>query len=124
MDEPTCAGCRELLKRIAELEARVRELESQLGRNASNSSIPPSANPPDAPKPVRKKPTGRKPGGQTGHAAHLRERLPQERVKETHHFVPGMCECCQEDLPQAPGPDDPEPRWHQVIELPATPVEV
>jgi transposase len=124
MDEPSCAGCRALLKRVAELDARIRELEIQLRQNSSNSSIPPSANPPQAPAPVRKKPTGRKPGGQPGHTAHLRERLPPERVKETHVFVPDKCECCQEDLPRTPGRGDPEPCWHQVLELPPTPVEV
>jgi transposase len=125
MDEPTCAGCRELLKRIAELEARLRELESQLGRNASNSSIPPSANPPQAPPPVRKKPTGRKPGGQPGHPAHLRVRLPAERLSEPIvHYWPAICEACDDDLSAAPGPDDPEPHWHQVVELPEIPVQV
>lgn len=124
MDEPSCAGCRELLKRIAELDARIRDLEARLGRNASNSSLPPSANPPNAPAPVRKKPTGRKPGGQPGHTAYLRARLPSERVNHTEHFVPDICTCCQEDLSYEPGSDDPEPRWHQVVELPATPVEV
>jgi transposase len=125
MDEPTCAGCRGLLKRIAELEARLRELESQLGRNASNSSIPPSANPLQAPPPVRKKPTGRKPGGQPGHSAHLRVRLPEERLTEpTVHYWPEFCEACHDDLPVAPGPEDPEPHWHQVVELPEIPVQV
>jgi transposase len=125
MDEPSCAGCRELLKRTGELEARIRDLEARLGQNASNSSIPPSANPPQAPAPVRKKPTGRKPGGQPGHTAYLRERLPPERLTETTiHYVPGMCEACGDDLPNAPGPDDPEARWHQVVELPEIPVQV
>src|SRR5436190_613663 len=114
MGEPSCPGCRELLKRVAELEACVRELEARLGQNASNSSLPPSVNPPQAPPPVQKKPTGRKPGGQPGHTAHLRARLPVERLTEpTMHYLPEMCEVCHDDLPAAPTPDDPEPRWHQ-----------
>ena len=125
MGEPSCAGCRELLKRIAELEARIRELEARLGQNASNSSLPPSANPPQAPPPVRKQPTGRKPGGQPGHTAHLRVRLPAERLSQPPvHYLPDICEVCDDDLALAPGPDDPEPRWHQVVELPEIPVQV
>jgi transposase len=125
MNDPSCAGCRELLKRVAELEARLRDLEARLGQNASNSSMPPSANPPQAPPPVRKQPTGRKPGGQPGHTAHLRVRLPPERLTEpTVHYWPDLCQACQGDLPHAPGPDDPEPRWHQVVELPEVPVQV
>jgi transposase len=132
MEAPQCPGCRERDIRIAQLERlvadltrRVRELEARLGQNASNSSIPPSANPPQAAPPVVKKPTGRKPGGQPGHAAHLRLRLPPERLtRPTQHYLPDICEACHEDLPCAPGPDDPEPRWHQVVELPKFPVEV
>jgi transposase len=130
--EPECPGCREREARIAQLEQqlaeladRVRDLEARLGQNASNSSMPPSANPPQAPPPVRKKPTGRKPGGQPGHTAHLRQRLPPERLTEpTIHYLPGMCEACQDDLPCAPAADDPLPRWHQVVELPEFPTHV
>jgi transposase len=132
MMEPECPGCRERDARIARLEqqvadllARVRELEARLGQNASNSSLPPSANPPQAPPPVRKQPTGRKPGGQLGHTAHLRERLPSQRLTEPAViYLPALCAVCQDDLPCAPGPDDPEPRWHQVVELPEMPVQV
>jgi transposase len=125
MDEPRCPGCRELRKRVAELESRIRDLEARLGQNASNSSIPPSANPPQAPAPVRKQPTGRKPGGQPGHPAYLRERLPPQRLTEpTIHYLPDLCAACGDDLPRAPGADDPEPRWHQVVELPEIPVQV
>jgi transposase len=114
-----------LLSRIAELDARIRDLEARLGQHAANSSMPPSANPPHAPKPVVKQPTGRHPGGQPGHTAYLRERLPPERLTEaTQHYLPALCAACHDDLPTRPGPDDPEPRWHQVVELPALPVHV
>jgi transposase len=137
--QPQCPGCRERDARIARLEQhvadlterllrmteRVRDLEARLAQNASNSSIPPSANPPQAPPPVRKQPTGRQPGGQPGHTAHLRTRLPSQRLTEaTVHYFPDSCHVCQDDLPQTPGPQDPEPRWHQVVELPPVPVQV
>jgi transposase len=83
-----------LLKRVAELEALVRELQSRLGNNSSNSSVPPSANPLDAPKPVAKRPSGRKPGGQPGHPPHLKELLPPERVARIVPFVPERCGKC------------------------------
>ena len=73
MELPVCPGCRErdarialLERRVAELEAQVRDLLARLGNNSSNSSVPPSANPLHAPKPVVKKRSGRKPGGQPG----------------------------------------------------------
>src|ERR1700758_4165101 len=132
MSEPSCPGCAQrdvliaaLQQRVTDLERQLQDLQARLGTNASNSSLPPSANPPQAPPPVRKKPTGRKPGGQPGHDAHLRERLPPERLTEpTVHYVPDICELCHDDLPSPPGPDDPAPRWHQVVELPAIPVHV
>ena len=131
MAEPSCPGCRErdaliaaLQERLVSLEARVRELEARLGRNASNSSLPPSANPPAAPAPVVKKPTGRKPGGQPGHPPALRQRLPADRVDHLRVLVPTHCRRCRAPLPAAAGPDDPEPTWHQVAELPRRPVEI
>jgi transposase len=125
MAEVTCPGClerdrriAELERRVAELEALVRDLTARLGANATNSSLPPSANPPAAPKPVTKKPTGKKPGGQPGHQARLKRRLPPERLHAVVPFVPAHCDRCREPLPARAGPDDPEPSWHQVAELP------
>jgi transposase len=115
---PTCPRCAELLARVAQLEQTVRDLEARRGQNASNSSLPPSANPPDAPKPVVKKPTGRTTGGQPGHPALSRLRLPPERVAHTIPLLPSHCERCQAPLSAQPGPDDPEPSWHQFAELP------
>ena len=106
------------LARIAVLEAQVRELLAQLGRNSSNSSTPPSADPPGAPKPVVKTPTGRKPGGQPGHPGHHRLRLPPERVDLIVPYLPTTCTRCRATLPTGPSPSDPEPTWHQVAELP------
>jgi transposase len=115
---PSCPRCAELLERIAQLEQQVRALEARLGQNASNSSVPPSANPPSAPKPVVKKRTGKPTGGQPGHRGQSRLRLPPERVQHTIALVPSQCERCQAPLPAQPGPDDPEPSWHQFAELP------
>jgi transposase len=129
--EPACAGCRErdarialLERRVAELEAQVRELLARLGNNSSNSSVPPSANPPQAPKPVVKKPSGRKPGGQPGHPPHLKQWLPPERVKDFHHFVPSHCSKCQAPLPAEAAASDPPPTRHQVAELPPLVAEI
>ena len=131
MDAPPCPGCQqrdetiaELRLRLTTLEARVRDLEDQLRRNATNSSLPPSANPPGAPKLPPKKPTGRKSGAQPGHPAHLRRRLPPERLRHTRDFVPRHCQRCRAPLPPGPAADDPEPTWHQVAELPRLAAEV
>jgi transposase len=134
----TCPGClkrdervRALEQRAADLEQRVGDLEAQLrealarlGANATNSSVPPSANPPQAPKPVVKAPTGRKSGARPGHGAHLKRRLPPERLTRTITFVPGHCRRCREPLPAGRGPADPEPTWHQVAELPEMAAQV
>src|SRR5437763_11382198 len=115
---PTCPRCLELLQRVAELEQQVRDLQALLGKNSTNSSVPPSANPPDAPKPVVKQPTGRKTGGQPGHPGSARLRLPPERITHVISLIPERCEQCQAPLPREAGPDDPEPSWHQFVELP------
>jgi transposase len=122
----SCPGClkrdaeiADLKGRVADLEALVRDLTARLGANATNSSTPPSANPPGAPKPVAKAPSGNRPGAQPGHPAHLKRRLPPERLLCTIPFVPDRCQGCHEPLPPSPGPADPEPPWHQVADLPA-----
>lgn len=126
-----CTGCGErdaviaaLQQQVRVLEARVRDLEARLNQHAGNSSLPPSANPPGAPPPVTKAPTGRKPGGQPGHLGHLRLRLPPERVQEVVLYVPTHCDRCQAPLPAQADPDDNEPTWQQVIELPELRVAV
>jgi transposase len=131
MEKPYCPGCRQrdetivtLRQRLAALQSRVRDLEGQLGRNVTNSSVPPSANPLGAPKPRGKKSTGRPTGGQPGHPAHLRRRLPPERVQRIRDFIPQQCQRCQEPLAHAAAANDPEPTWHQVAELPKLAAEI
>ena len=118
MAQSTCPGCRKLQRRVAELEVLVRDLQARLGQNASNSSLPPSANPPAAPKPVVKEPTGRKPGGQPGHAPTPPVRLPPDQVHEVVRYLPTTCRRCHNPLPSEAGSRDPEPTWQQVAELP------
>jgi len=103
---------------VAELEARLREVEARLNTNASNSSVPPSANPLGAPKPVVKKKSKRPRGGQPGHPPHLKQLLPPARVQEIKTFVPRQCAHCAAALPAQPAPTDPEPTRFQTIELP------
>jgi transposase len=142
-DSPVCLGCRQRDQRIAALRQEVADLKAQLQclrqrarrtvtdltdqlqkardrgqRNSSNSSMPPSTNPPEAPKRTRKKPSGRKPGGQPGHRPYPRPRLPAERVTKVLPFIPKTCGHCQAPLAAEAGPNDPEPTWHQVAELP------
>jgi transposase len=124
MMEPSCPGCRALAARVAELEALVRELLAKLNTNASNSSTPPSANPLGADKPVQKPKSKRRRGGQPDHPPHLKQLLPPERVSQRRHYFPEHCVHCDEPLPRQAGPNDPEPKRFQTIELPPLVAEV
>jgi transposase len=124
MDGSSCPGCRERDARIAKLEAEVAELRktvanlaARLGANATNSSIPPSANPLHAPKPVKKKKSKKRRGGQKGHPPHLRQLLPSERVSEFVPIVPRRCQNCNGPLSAEARANDPPPNRFQIIEL-------
>ena len=65
---------------ILALQARVRELETRLGQNSSNSSRPPSSDPPQSPARSKASSSGRKRGGQPEHLAAFRALLPVEQV--------------------------------------------
>jgi transposase len=101
-------------QRIAQLEARVNDLENRLKLNSTNSSKPPSSDPiglkrkPPAPS------TGKKRGGQPGHRKAHRALVPPENIRETVHCKPTVCRRCGHEL----SGDDPEPLVHQVAELP------
>jgi transposase len=129
MDGPECPGCRERDARIAELERRLSVLEARLKINSSNSSMPPSSDRPgDKPRSGaeqrKKKKKKRSRGGQPGHPPHLKKPFPPEQVTKVVLIVPEVCSGCQEPLPRDASPNDPEPKRHQVVELPPIVVEV
>jgi transposase len=101
-------------EQIRVLTARVAELEAKLGKDSSNSSLPPSTAHPHA-KPPRPKSTSRRsPGGQPGHAKHQRALIPTEQCQEVVPCVPTQCRRCGQPLTGL----DADPIRHQVWELP------
>jgi transposase len=102
-------------------EQRIKELEETTRTNASNSSLPPSANPIGAPKPTAKQPTGRKRGAQLGHVGHARKLLPSEQADERVEHRPSVCTRCQADLTGQPATMVGR---HQVAELPVRAVKI
>lgn len=105
----------ELEARVAELEAQVRDLLAQLGRNSTNSSLPPSRDNAEARAlRARKAKSKRRRGGQKGHRRAMRELLPPEEVDEVHDLRPDACGKCKQPLRG----DDPAPVRRQVTEIP------
>ncbi len=115
----------EQAKRIQKLEAEIEQLKVEngklretLGKNSSNSSMPPSSDGPrfHVKRKPPTKPSGRKRGGQKGHKRNVRPLVEPDRVAETIPCKPEQCGKCGETL--ATAPDDPEPRRKQVAEIP------
>jgi hypothetical protein len=106
-----------LLAHIAELDARIEELERQVkGKTPQNSSLPPSTQHPHArPQPPKRK-SKKKRGGQPGHEKHERPLIPTGHCDDVQPLRPTECRRCGEKLSGS----DPEPLRHQVWELPAT----
>jgi len=102
---------RQYEQRIAVLERRVRELEDRLGKNSTNSSLPPSTDGPAVKRAPPKDSLGRKRGGQEGHSRQLRPLLPPSRSFEVK---PEACRRCGHELHG----HDNEPLRHQIIDLP------
>lgn len=110
-----------LQEQITILQQCVEYLESQLKKNSSNSSKPPSSDGLKKPKPKNlRKPTGRKSGGQPGHPGHT-----LKRVDNPDHIVPlhvTTCSCgCESSLIDQPVLDY---ECRQVFEMPEPKLEV
>ena len=85
-------------QQIAQLRARIAELEARLNQHSQNSSKPPSAAPPSAPPRPDRVPRGRTPGGQAGHPRHERPIPDPEQITTTAHHYPSTCQQCGADV--------------------------
>jgi transposase len=87
----------ELSARLERAEARIAELEAQLGKNSRNSSKPPSSDGPakPAPRSLRGK-SGRRPGGQSGHRGQTLCQVAEPDRCVRHE--PDRCRGCGGDL--------------------------
>jgi transposase len=103
-----------LLARIEKLEAENRELKARLNLNSANSSKPPSTDPPHVKRKPPTPPSGRSRGGQPGHPRHERPLVPPEEIDQTVECRPERCADCGKPL----AGEDPDPRRHQVAEIP------
>ena len=102
-----------LLAKIAELEARLEQLERGQ-KTPQNSSLPPSSQHPHArPQPQRRK-SKKKRGGQPGHKKHERPLIPADDCDDVQSLKPAECRRCGAEL----SGNDHEPLRHQVWELP------
>lgn len=108
----TCPKCKEL-------EKKVKELEDKLNTNSSNSSKPPSQDPFRTSK--KKTPTGKPKGGQKGHKGHQRSLIPIEEVNQVLDLKPSSCPGCQGNQFDS---EIISTEVRQVVELPEMPPEV
>src|SRR5262244_263411 len=109
-----------ILVLVRQYEQRLDEREQRLNQNSTNSSRPPSSDPPHVKRPPPKPKSGRKRGGQPGHKRQQRPLVPPEQVKQAFSLKPPACRRCAHALHG----DDPQPRLHQVAEIPPFQPEV
>jgi transposase len=110
---------RELEATVALLREQLAEVLARLQQNSANSSLPPSSDAPaDRAQRPQSPPSGRKPGGQKGHRGVTRCDFPPDAVNRTLTCVPTQCQGCGAALLPEATAGDPEPRRHQVGELP------
>jgi transposase len=96
---------------VADLRQQVADLTARLDQNSHNSSRPPSSDAPSVKRPPPREPSRRKRGAQPGHEFHHRPLLPAD---EEVPCKPTACRRCGKTLVGS----DPQPRRHQVLELP------
>jgi len=114
-----------LTAQLAAAQARIAELEAQVGKDSSNSSSPPSRDSPAAKgkrraqRSQRVRSKDRKPGGQPGHAGS--GLMPAAVPDRTETAEPaGQCSGCGGDLAEAVAAGM---AWCQVWDIPAVRLE-
>jgi transposase len=119
----TCPRCAVLRQQIAERDAEIVQLRSQLAvatKDSSTSSKPPSSDivkkPKDKPRNGRK----RRRGAQPGHEAHQRPAFTPEHIDYTHDYTLEDCPDCGGALQSAAT----APRVVQQIEFREVPVQI
>jgi transposase len=95
------------------LQKQVGILQEQLHQTLQNSFRPPSSDPSQTQRPRRPR-SKRRRGGQPGHPGHTRTLVPMDEVDEVVMIKPAQCMHCHAPLLG----DDPQPWWHQVLEIP------
>lgn len=116
-----CPACEVQRQEIAELRARLADLEAKLAKvqkNSSNSSKPPSSDIVKPPRPQGKR--KRKIGAQPGHPRHQRTPFDAEQVDERIDSTWPHCPDCGGPVE----PSDEPPRIVQQVEILAKPTRV
>lgn len=138
-DASRCPGCQLREQLIAELRLANAKLQAQLDQQSAHAQElqthaagiqdrlddlskqqAPRPRDEEEPPPPPKPRSGRKPGGQPGHPPHPKVLLAAERVRETYAYVPDTCQHCNAALPAEAQADDPQPKRHQIIDIPET----
>lgn len=95
-----------LRTQVAQLTAKVSELQRRLDQNSSNSSKPPSSDPPMTRaqrralerERAKARRSERKAGGQPGHEGHQRALVAEGRVDQRFDHLPSFCSGCGESF--------------------------
>lgn len=107
-------------EQIAQVNARVKELEDRLALNSRNSSKPPSSNAPAQRTKSSRTPSGKKPGAQPGHPGTTLKASPAPDHVVQHSA--SACQSCGQNLSCVAGEEDSDRR--QVFDLPPLKLEV
>ena len=108
---PECGNLRAALEQarqqIAQLQAEIRELRSQLQRNSSNSSSPPSLDPPGPPSPSSRPPPDASPAANRGTPDIIATDCPSHASRTSCRSCPLSPPTARPPCPTTPPPATP-----------------